>query len=80
MNTYQIHYLGLLSDRRGLAHETLFSQASTAAELYDFLQKEYSLGLLASQIKVAVNDEFAAWDRQINDQDLIAFLPPMSGG
>jgi molybdopterin converting factor small subunit len=80
MNTYHIHYLGLLTDRRGIAHETIPSEAGTAAELYEFLKNEHSLGLLASQIKVAVNDQFAVWEIQLNDQDQIAFLPPMSGG
>lgn len=80
MNTYQIHYLGLLADRRGLATETISCEAATPAGLYRELCAAHPLGLAMRDVRVAVNDEFAAWDRPLENGDRIAFLPPMSGG
>ena len=36
--------------------------------------------LLDGSIRIAVNDEMTLADRAIDDDDEIAFLPPMSGG
>jgi molybdopterin converting factor subunit 1 len=78
--TYQVCYFGLLSERRGLAEEGLSHPASTPAGLYQALDAEHRLGLTASDIRVAVNDEFVPWNHPLKDGDRIAFLPPMSGG
>ena len=32
------------------------------------------------RMRVAVNDEFVAWDHALVSGDTVAFLPPMSGG
>ena len=69
MNTYQIHYFGLLSERRGLADETIASATTTARDLYAH-----------TDLRVAVNDEMVGWDHPLTNGDQIAFLPPMSGG
>jgi len=31
-------------------------------------------------LKVAVNEEFAAWDRELADGDRVVFIPPVAGG
>jgi len=31
-------------------------------------------------LKVAVNEEFAAWDRPLADGDRVVFIPPVAGG
>lgn len=80
MNHYQIHYFGMLADRRGLPAERVTSDAATPAALYEELLAVHPLGMSASSIRVAVNDEFAPWDRALRDGDRIALLPPMSGG
>lgn len=77
---YRIEYFGLLADRRGLATETLIHSATTPAELYQEISTDHPLGLAMEDIRAAVNDEFAPWDRRLEDGDRIAFLPPMSGG
>lgn len=80
MNSYLIDYLGLLADRRGLSSETIHREPTTPAELYRELCETYPLGLSTRDVRVAINDEFAAWDRPLENGDRIAFLPPMSGG
>lgn len=80
MNTYQIHYFGLLGERRGRADEAVTSAAATARELYEALAAEHSFGMPCTDLRAAVNDEMVSWDHPLNDGDHIAFLPPMSGG
>lgn len=80
MNTYQIHYFGLLSERRGLVDETIASATTTARDLYETLAAEHRLGSAHTDLRVAVNDEMVGWDHPLTNGDQIAFLPPMSGG
>lgn len=75
-----IRYFGLLADRRGTAAESIESNASTPAELYQTLTASHPLGLPHADLRVAVNDEFAPWSHPLHPGDHIAFLPPMSGG
>jgi molybdopterin converting factor small subunit len=77
---YTVCYFGLLAERRGLAEEGVQSDACTPAELYAELNGKHGLGLDTADFRVAVNDEFAAWDRPLQNGDRIALLPPMSGG
>lgn len=76
----KICYFGLLAERRGVAEEWKTSSARTAAELYAELDSLHRLGLSVSDFRVAVNDEFVAWDHPLADHDAVALLPPMSGG
>ena len=76
----KICYFGLLAERRGLSEEWRVTHAQTAAELYAELDSIYQLGLSTADFRVAVNDEFAAWDHPLADRDAVALLPPMSGG
>lgn len=75
-----VYYYGLLAERRGLAEERITRAAETPAQLYVELDQEYRLGLAMKDFRVAVNDEFVAWDHSLNDGDRVALLPPMSGG
>lgn len=80
MKTYTVTYFGLLSERRGVSEEQVTSNAGTPSELYRELDATYQLGLTLENFRVAVNDEFAAWNHPLAAGDRIALLPPMSGG
>lgn len=73
-------YFGLLAERRGLAEEKLTVSAPTPESLYQELDARHRLGLSILDFRVAVNDEFVAWDHPLKDNDTVALLPPMSGG
>lgn len=80
MNTYQVHYFGMLAERRGLADETLTSSATIARDLYEALAAQHGFNMPHHDLRTAVNDEIVSWDHPLVDGDQIAFLPPMSGG
>ncbi len=77
---FTVHYFGLLAERRGLGEEQVTSSAPTPAALYAELDARHHLGLAIANFRVAVNDQFCAWDRPLIDNDHVALLPPMSGG
>jgi molybdopterin converting factor subunit 1 len=78
--TIHVQYFAALREQAGRGGETLETGSRTAAELYDDLRARYGLGLPRSMLKVAVNDEFATWDRPLADGDRVVFIPPVAGG
>ena len=54
---------------------------TTLADLFDRYSARYpDLAGFRSSIVASRNEEFAAWDTILADDDTIAFLPPVSGG
>jgi sulfur-carrier protein len=78
--TFTVLYFGLLAERRGLAEERVTSTSYTPRELYAELDAQHRLGLVISDFRVAVDDEFVPWDDALRENSTVAFLPPMSGG
>ena len=57
------------------------SSGTTAGALLDTLVADHpKLGPLARVIQVAVNREFAGRETELQANDEVAFLPPVSGG
>lgn len=75
-----VSYFAILREQRGLAGEQVSTEASTAAELYEELRARHGFTLPGSRLRVAINDEFRAWDSPVRAGDTLAFLPPMAGG
>jgi len=80
MKRIHVQYFAAFRDRAGCEEETVETDARDPAGLYAELEAAHSLGLGAERLKVAVNDEFAAWDRPLEDGDRIVFIPPGAGG
>jgi molybdopterin converting factor small subunit len=75
-----IQYYALLRDERGVGAETLRTGAATVRELYDELRDRYGFSLGVDKLSLAVNDEFATWERRLDDKDQVVFIPPVAGG
>jgi len=78
--TVLVQYYAVLREQAGRNEESLETQAITAGELYGELQARHPFHLAPDQLKVAINDEFAAWNTQLASGDTIVFIPPVAGG
>ena len=75
-----VQYFALLREERGTSNETIETEASDTGALYDALSAEHGFSLGRDQLKVAVNEEYAAWDRPLAEGDTVVFVPPVAGG
>lgn len=60
--------------------ELPWSGPATVAELIDRHEILSALKQRRDVLKVAVNEELSGFDKEIQDGDECAFLPPVSGG
>jgi molybdopterin synthase sulfur carrier subunit len=76
----RLEYFALLREQRGLGAETVQTAASTARDLYRELASAHGFTLAVERVRVAINNEFASWDRPLAANDTIVFIPPVAGG
>jgi sulfur-carrier protein len=76
----KVLYFASLRDAAGCDAEQVSTANADARTVYDELRRRHGFVLLPERVRVAVNGEFAAWDRILADGDEVAFLPPVSGG
>lgn len=77
---YRILYFASLRDAAGCDSEECATALTDASALYAQLRQRHGFALGHERLRVAINGEFARWDRALADGDEIAFLPPVSGG
>lgn len=75
-----LDHFAIFRDVRGRERETVDTAARTAAELYEEMRDRFGFPLPIDALRVAVNDEFAAWERELRDGDRVAFIAPVAGG
>jgi len=80
MKTVHLQYFAILREQRGLAQETLATNASNAAALYEELRARHAFTLTGDRLRVAINGEFAPWDTPLADGAELVFIPPVAGG
>ncbi len=79
--TISIRYFALLRDLAGKSAESLsIDSGATASRVYMTLAEKYGFPLGLSDIRVAVNDDFATTDHPLSDGDRLVFIPPVAGG
>lgn len=76
----RVQYFALFREQAGRSEETIRTNATTPAALYRELQSQHPFKLAQSQLKVAINNDFAAWDRPLASGDTLVFIPPVAGG
>lgn len=67
-----------LRDAVGEESITLDLSGKTVGDAKELFSKEYSLNLDTAM--AAVNEEFASNEDVLKDGDVLAFIPPVSGG
>lgn len=72
-------YFAALREAAGLSEEQLPVPDSLTA-LYSMLRERHGFKHTQSQLRVACNGVFCDWQRVPVDGDVIAFIPPVSGG
>lgn len=80
MKTLQVRYFAVLREQRGLAEETLSTEAPTPEALYEELRHKYRFTLPATRLRYAVEGEFAAPATLLKSGDTVVFVPPVAGG
>lgn len=80
MKKVHVIYYALLRQERGMAEETVDSQAASARELFQELKSRHAFKLSETHIKVAINSKMASWDSPFESGDTILFIPPVAGG
>ncbi len=75
-----VHYFALLREQRGKGKEWVKTEAADLRGLYEELRLKHRFSLEPEQLKVARNADFAPMDTPLEDQDAIAFIPPVAGG
>ena len=68
-----------LQEEAGTSELQIEKENITVAELKDVVVKEYNVPVTAP-IMVAINEEYANEDDTIRDGDVVALIPPVSGG
>jgi molybdopterin converting factor subunit 1 len=79
--TISIRNFALLRDLAGKGAESLaIEHGATASQVYMRVAEKYGFPLGLTDIRMAVNDDFASTDHPLVDGDALAFIPPVSGG
>lgn len=74
-----IHYFAGVREITGTPRESLSYSGHTVEQLRDALIQKYP-GMQGSAVQFAVNEEYALPDDVLNEGDVVALIPPVSGG
>ncbi|MBM7663061.1 molybdopterin synthase sulfur carrier subunit [Bacillus mesophilus] len=75
----QVLLFANLKDQAGSEKITIDEQQVTVKELLEILKEKYSLTNLG-QVMVAINEEYSFDDDIVKSGDVVALIPPVSGG
>ncbi len=80
MKHVRVQYFAMLREQARCSEETVGTDAATVADLYEELRHRHGFPLPADRIKVAIDDDFAAWDAPLAEGARVVFVPPFAGG
>ena len=74
-------FFGISSDLiKGNQVEVTLEKAMSVADFKDYLQEKYSSLDKINTYAIAVNESYATNDLMIKANDVVAIIPPVSGG
>lgn len=74
-----VHYFAGLKEMTGVAEEQVDLSGNTVEELWQWAAEKYP-GIDAGAARIAVNEEYALPEDILENGDVAAFIPPVSGG
>lgn len=76
-----IRYFAKFKELTGKDQEILPITSMTVEELHDWVKQTYvGFEEFTSSVLIAINEEYALPEDTIHSGDLVAFIPPVSGG
>lgn len=74
-------FFGMSRDIAGKASEELIlKEESTVESFKEFMRSKYPEMSRMKSFSIAVNESYADGDYQLQDMDVLAIIPPVSGG
>ncbi len=74
-----VHYFAGLKEVTGVSQEQADLSGQTVQQLAQWAAEKYP-GIDAGAARIAVNEEYALPEDMLNNGDVAAFIPPVSGG
>lgn len=79
--TINVLFFGMSRDITGQASEKLtFNEELTVESFKDFIHNKYPELSRIKSFSIAVNESYAEGGCQLKDKDVLAIIPPVSGG
>ena len=75
-----VKYFAALREATGLSEEVIETNGQTVSSLFSHLKEKHDLKFKESHLKVAVNEEYVDFSKNLSEQDTVVFLPPVAGG
>lgn len=73
-------YFAQLSAQAGCAEQPWRTEAATLNDVYAELKQAHGWALPVNRVRFARNDDFCAGEDNFQSGDVLAIMPPMSGG
>lgn len=80
MKTITVRYFAMFRELAGTGEETLSLEVDTARDVFEKTQHRHGSDEPAGHCKVAINDQMADWDSEVEDGDTVLLFPPVAGG
>lgn len=75
----ELHYFAGIRALTGIAKESVELSNQTVENLWKWADEKYP-GIRNSSARIAVNEEYALPTDVLESGDVVAFIPPVSGG
>lgn len=80
MKKVTVKYFAQLREWANKDSEVICFDGNTYRDLYLDMAQRYNFKLSIDILQIAINDEFAKFDHEVQNDDVVVFIPPVAGG
>ena len=80
MKKITVRYFAMFREHAGLSEETIELEVVTAMDVFEQTRSRHGSNEPMGHCKVAINDQMADWESNVNDGDTVLLFPPVAGG